>query len=525
MVRLADPLTAEALIARGRPGRREEVQRAMVGVYEQVEELDDRDALRLAVWKVELGLAIDVVDAVRAADLALARSDPATAERLAAAAMAGGGGPGAAIRRGEALRQLQRHAAAEATLAPVGDHLAELDDDLRFRFAAARALALGTEMGRLDEAVAVLEAVIAVMDARPPRWRLEAHLSFLLADCGRIRAAAPLAEARLDRPEEDEPAALIALVAGGIVRTLGGRCQDTLELCEAMTPMALRHLDDVPEAIGWVAAAQMFATYVRGELHDADALAATLEQLVVDHPDPSLRAAVLMYRGLVLSDQGRLDAALRVLRQAAALHEVDNHRGYQAWVLAIMARTHAQRGDLDAARVALAAARRHRWPDGQVFDTDIEVAAVWVEALGGDRGRAEEVLAGALRGPRPRTPRRSSCGCVTRRCGRASRPVPTSAPSPGRGPASRACGSRCTPTTSPAWWPMTASPWSPSAAATPTSASTSRRPRPSPRAPRPTAAPARPPSPPGPGSCRWPNRPSARAQPRRRCGPAGRWAG
>jgi DNA-binding CsgD family transcriptional regulator/tetratricopeptide (TPR) repeat protein len=396
VARLGDPLMGEVLIDRLGPGRRDEVILALVALYEGAEDLDERDALRLAVWMVDLGRPVDPDVVGRAAELALARSDAVTAERLAAASEAAGGGPAAAIRRGEALVHQQRHGEADAVLRPVGDHLAHLDDDLRYRFATARALALSTEMGRLDDAISVLETVIATMAAGPARWALEAHLSFLLADCGRLRAAAPLAEPRLSRWEEDEPSALTALVAGGVVRTLGGRCEDTLALCEEMTPVALRHLDDRPEALGWIAAAQMLATYVRGDLHAAAELGEVLEEMATALPDPTLRAAVLMYRGLVLSEQGRLDSALRVLRQSAALHEVDNRRGYQAWCFAIMARAHAQRGELDDAREALVAARRHLWPDGMVFGSEIDLAAVWVEALGGDRDGAARLLADAV---------------------------------------------------------------------------------------------------------------------------------
>ena len=107
------------------------------------------------------------------------------------------------------------------------------------------------------------------------RWALEARLSFLRADCGRLVAATPLAEARLANVADDEPSALTALVACGLIRTKAGRCQDTLDLCEQLMPVALRHVDDLPEALGWIAAAQLLATYVRGNLVEAQAALAS----------------------------------------------------------------------------------------------------------------------------------------------------------------------------------------------------------------------------------------------------------
>ena len=239
----------------------------------------------------------------------------------------------------------------------------------------------------------MLEQTIATMADDRSRWRLEAHLSFLLADCGRLSAAAPLAEARLANIEQDEVSALTAFVACGLIRTNSGRCLDTLALCEQMTPVALRHLDDRPEALSWIVAAQMLANYVRGDFDAARQFIEDMQLLTAEESDPTIRAGLLMSHGLLLSEQGQLDAALRLLRQAAALHEVDNRRGYQAWCFAITSRVHALRGDLPAAEAALDAARRHLWPGGQSFAGDIDVAAIWVAMMSGDRDEAQRVLA------------------------------------------------------------------------------------------------------------------------------------
>jgi DNA-binding CsgD family transcriptional regulator len=393
---LADPMLGEVLEARLAPGRRAEILGRIVDELDRAGGPGDgepgEDVLRRAVWRVELGRPIDIGEALRAADLASSGRDFATAERLAAAARDAGGGLPATIRLGEALMHQQRHVAADAVLRPVGEQLDALDDDHRFRYANARALSLSTERGMLDEAIAVLEATIATMADDRARWALEAHLSFLLADCGRLVAARPLAEARLANVEHDEPSALTAFVACALIRTTAGRCLDALELCEAMTPVAFRHLDDRPEALGWIAAAQMLATYVRGDLDAAAELYRTLGMLVADTPDPTVRAALLMSQGLLESERGALDVALRLLHQAAALHEVDNRRGYQAWCFAITSRVHALRGELAAAEELLAAARRHVWPGGQAFGGDLEVAAIWVAMLGGDRAGAARIL-------------------------------------------------------------------------------------------------------------------------------------
>lgn len=162
---------------------------------------------------------------------------------------------------------------------------------------------------------------------------------------------------------------------------------------DAMVPVALRHLDAVPAGLGWIAAQRMLALYFLGELDEAADFSAAVESMVLDDPDPTRRAAVLMVRGMLVADRGQLDDALRLLRQSAALHEVDNRRGYQAWTFAILSRVLAQRGQLDEAEAALADAHRTYWPDGQVFACDLDVAAIWIEARRGRLGAAEEALA------------------------------------------------------------------------------------------------------------------------------------
>jgi DNA-binding CsgD family transcriptional regulator len=101
---------------------------------------------------------------------------------------------------------------------------------------------------------------------------------------------------------------------------------------------------------------------------------------------------VLVMRGMVMADQGRLDEGLRRLQQAAALHELGNRRGYQSICFAITARVHAERNEVDAARAALRAAREHLWHAGQVLDFEVDVAAIWVAARRGDRADAEHHL-------------------------------------------------------------------------------------------------------------------------------------
>lgn len=390
VVRSSHPLLAEVLVDRMDPARRAEVVRSVVALTEEGSGATDADLVRLAVWRLDVGLPIDGVDALRAAGVALARSDAALAEVLAGVAIDAGVGPAATVQLGEALVRQRRWADAEAVLAPLADQLDGLDPRLLLRYAETRATALSTDLGRVDDAVAAIEGTLAAMPDGPTRSALEARIAFVLSDRGRLRAAEPLAEARIAERDQDEVSALSALTAYTLIRTMSGRGRDSLEALDAMVPVALTHADTLPDALGWIAAQRMLALYFLGELAEAEVFAAAVDGMIVDDHDPTRRAAVLMVRGLLAADAGRLDDAMRLLRQAAALHDIDNFRGYQSWTMGILARVLSQRGEVGDAEAALADARAALWPGGQVFSSDINAAAMWLASA---QGRLDEVEA------------------------------------------------------------------------------------------------------------------------------------
>lgn len=397
VVRSSHPLLAEVLVDRTDEERRREVVRLVVDLVEATPTVTDADLVRIAVWRLELGLPLDGGYALRAADLALARYDFGLAEELAGVALEAGLGAAATVRLGEALAAQQRLEEAEEVLAPVAGQLGDLEPRMRLRYAEGRIEALSTGLGRIDDAIAVLEEALTTMPEGGPRWTLEGRLAFMLSDRGRLRAAAPLADARMEGIVDDEVSALAALTAFTMVRTVAGRGREALDACDALVPVAMAHADDMPDALGWIAAQRMLALYFLGEIAELDSFSAMVDAMVADDPDPTRRAAVLMVRGLVAADQGRLNDSVRLLQQTAALHELDNRRGYQSWTFAIMSRAKAQLGQLDEAERDLDHARQMLWPGGQVFSSDLDAAAVWIAASQGRLGEAEELLADAVR--------------------------------------------------------------------------------------------------------------------------------
>jgi DNA-binding CsgD family transcriptional regulator len=396
VVRSAHPLLAEVLNDRMDRSRHDEVVRTIVDLIEGATSVPDAELVRTAVWRLEIGLPLDGPEALRAAGLAFNRNDVGLAEELARVAIAAGAGPEATIRLGEALQRQQRSADAEAVLAPLADRLDELEPPLRLRYAEGRALALSTNLGRLDDAAAVLEETLTTMPDGKHRWALEARLAFVLSDCGRLRAAAPLAEARMAAIAEDERSALGAFTAHATVLSFSGRGKDALVACETMLPVALNHLDDVPVALGWIVAQRMLAHHLLGEIDEWREVSAFVETTVLDDSDSTQRAALLTVQGLLAAEEGDLDHSAKLLQQSAALHEIDNHRGYQSWAFATLARVQVQRGELEDAQRSLADARRTLWPAGQVFDVDLDAAALWIAVTAGKTAEAEQMLSAAI---------------------------------------------------------------------------------------------------------------------------------
>src|SRR5580704_9166743 len=151
----------------------------------------------------------------------------------------------------------------------------------------------------------------------------------------------------------DEPSALRAMVPATIAMTVAGRCRDALGVCDRMEVLALEHILDLPEAIGWVFARRLHALEAAGDLPAAEVLIDLIEQLVVAEHDPSVEAGALLARAIVASHRGTVRDGARLFSLAAALHRVDDRRGTLPWCLAGQAKMLAQLGDEAGATIAM----------------------------------------------------------------------------------------------------------------------------------------------------------------------------
>lgn len=395
---LGHPLYGEVLLVEAGDARRRQLRGRLIDAFNAALPVQDpRTAMRLAIWQVDAQLGISPTAALAAADTALDLTAHAVAERLARAAVAAGAGAAGQLRMGEALVRGRRHSEAAALLA--GLDLDGLQPAEIVRYAIARSQALSGPAGRLAEAVAALEEVMAYLGDDPHRRQVESHLSWMLVDHGRIAAGGSPAARLLAEAEAggDGLCALRCLVPATIAMSLAGRNLEALNVCQRFEPVALAHIVELPEAIGWVFARRLHALESGGDLAAAEQLVTLLDGLAVGEHDPTVAAGTLMVRGILASHRGRLRESLRLFSLAAALHRVDDRRGTLAWCLAAQARLHGQLGEADQAATSIAEAWDKLWPDGQVFDADLYVGAAWAQSLAGNLSAALATLDVALR--------------------------------------------------------------------------------------------------------------------------------
>jgi len=391
---LGHPLYGEVLLATAGEVRQRQLRTELADAFTAaIPVFDPPTAMRVAIWQIDAQIGVSPDVALAAADTALDLTAHATAERLARAAIGAGAGAAGLVRVGEALVLQHHHLEAAEALATVD--IGELRPPDIVRYAIARSLALSGPGGHLDEAIAVLEAVMGSLGDDPSGRLVESHMARLLVDQGRISAGGDLADRLMAEADlaGDELCALRAMVPATIAMTVKGRCHDALAICKRLEPVALAHIPELPEAIAWIYSRRLHGLEVAGDLAACEELVALIESLGLAEHDPTVAAGTLLARGILASHHGRLVDGLRFLSLAAALHRVDDRRGTLAWCLASQARLHAQLGDGASATAAITEAWDRRWPDGQVFDTDLYVGDAWARRACGDLAGAEEKLA------------------------------------------------------------------------------------------------------------------------------------
>jgi DNA-binding CsgD family transcriptional regulator/transcriptional regulator with XRE-family HTH domain len=379
-VRVADPLWAEALRARS-PIRARALKRRLARALEAARPLRPDDLLRLAGWKLDAGDPASpelLLDAARRAE---ARFDHAAAQRFAEAALQAGGSE-ARLLIAQALAGQGRGAEAEEVLARLPE---PEDDDGLVRRAEVRAGNLLLNLGRADEAV----AVVAGAEDGAGRGRaheLTALRACALASTPRRDEALRAARSVLARPGATDLARLWAGAAAAAVWLSRGQFGRLFEALEEGIPLAQRFRDSRPLIEVCLSGYRWRGLVGSGEIGRAASLAAEhfRHALSAGLEDAAAHWAVLVGCSELL--HGQVRTATRTLTEGMPLISEHDRLGHASLASALLAQAAAQAGELTIAAAALSAAERRPGPMGsaELAGVHRHLARAWLAAAGGD---------------------------------------------------------------------------------------------------------------------------------------------
>jgi DNA-binding CsgD family transcriptional regulator len=328
-VTLAHPLYGEAVRNAMSVVRRRKVLRNIAEAVEAAGMKRPGDLVRVATWRLDAGATVDVDLLTAAARHAYNGNDFGLSERLALAARRAGAGVAAGLVLAETQMITGRHEDAAVLLRELA---AEASTDReRVDVADDRAITLGLLLGREDEAVAVVNETLVLVDDPELVDPLRASLAIVLVQIPRPAAAIQAARPLLDRP--DDPVFYRGAYAASMALAISGSLAEAIELgwrgheAHAAVGTALRFL---PEAqfIGLV-----YALCGAGRLDDAARLAGQGFEAAVAAHDADLQAGFALLNGLVAVLHGRLVTARRHFEEAAALNRPRNDLASLRWAL------------------------------------------------------------------------------------------------------------------------------------------------------------------------------------------------
>lgn len=384
--RLAHPLYGEVRRAQCGRLRARRLRGEVAGALARTGARRSDDMLRQAVLAVDSDLPPDAELLGAAGQRALDLGDCALAERLAAAAIAAGGGFASRMTLVWALCYTGRSQ-------DVGTWLAELaasatTDEERVGVATLLAVGLFWDTDARERAEAVLADALAALTDEAFRTQLVATRATFDVYNGlteRAHGAAVTLLADPCLPTDSLVVATWALaVAEGDRGRLGGLAA------------AVARSDAAPGAwyvgslrLGNVTEAWARALRLAGHLDDAAAMLTARRDLVT--AQSNARGAVVGAMAQVDRDRGRLDTAVRGLREAAA---VPRTAAWQNSMLVDLVGTLAMTGDAAAASALLATV-----DDGRrvLFDTDLLLARAWTAAAAGATSVGREHARAAAR--------------------------------------------------------------------------------------------------------------------------------
>ncbi|GAA0444283.1 LuxR family transcriptional regulator [Acrocarpospora corrugata] len=393
-VRLAHPLYGEVIRDSCGTLRTRAVLRRLAAMIEATGGRRREDVLRIAVWRLDGGAPGDPALLARAAEQARSVRDLALAERLARAAIEAGGGVAVRLSLATILSYQDRYAEAEEVFRQLAE--SGLTGDRRVDCATTRALNLQWGLGRLDQALQVLDAADDGQISVDGRQGLGFVAGAITAFGGDLDAAT----ARLDAAQRLGPPSSRAMRAGGVTRALvlaaAGRATDCRAWIETLLARLGPDADLYPSMTNSLTEARIRIALSTGDLPEALRLAEHARR-----QDDWARTSAQFgaYRATALRLAGRVGEALAAAGEAVAL--LPPRSVVAGSCLGELAHAQALLGDVAAAEATLARAQDAAVAAGPATEVPLQLARVWTLAARGDITGAVEIALAVAASPYP----------------------------------------------------------------------------------------------------------------------------
>jgi DNA-binding CsgD family transcriptional regulator/type II secretory pathway predicted ATPase ExeA len=382
-VQLAHPLYGEWLQSALPASRRRRLAEQLVASFPSSTDHAPIDPLRIALLRVQAGLATDPMTLMDAGRTAM-RHDAAVAHTLLRAAVAAGGGVPARLALAESLA-LSHPEQTRALLAELAGE--PLPDELAMAVMALSAL-VATLGG--DDSTQLL-APAGDVQLAPPPIQLAAALAYLLG--GDARQAVALAEPLATSPQMPGFARWRAAVCAVAGMATTGQLDAAIQLSDR----TFAELGDEPDSGGFDVAALLSAVILaherRGDLRTADTIAR--EALVRPGTDDAARARPRMLQCMARVAMLRGEPTIAARQMREVLSDLGgSDESFAAWNLSLLAVADAMRGRLDLALQSLAEmdSAPH---DLAVYRPEQELCRADVLACAGDLPGARAAAVGA----------------------------------------------------------------------------------------------------------------------------------
>lgn len=388
-VRLAHPLYGEVLRRHIPSQRAREVSRLLAGAVERTGARRREDLLRLAIWRLDGGGALDGRRMLLAAQAARNRGDLLLAERLARAATEAGAGFDAGLLASQLSFLLGRGEQAEQGFAGLAAQA--VTDAQRVILATSRIENLLVGLGRPRHALEVAAGTEAVVSDDECRRAMTVQRAELLYISGDVPRALGVLEPVLTSAHGRLLVSLAPTAA--MCLALTGRLGEAITLTEEGLAAQLT-LTGPPMTFGPYLhlIVQGVALGHAGRLIEAEELAAGEYRRALAEHSFEAQAAFAQLLSWVLMLRGQVAEATRCATTAATFYRERGWGAFLRFALANLAHTQALSGATEAAKTALHELDGLGIPASDVSGSLIVQARAWTEVAEGHLTAGKRLL-------------------------------------------------------------------------------------------------------------------------------------